>query len=73
MKLFYYDLKHNEIHDELELGNLTKDQEDLVDKIIEFLNENEILDGRYKNLILAQNITKEYDPETGFSELMIEG
>lgn len=56
MKLFYYDRKHELIHDQLNLGDLSIKEQELIEKIISFLKKTGITDGRYKDLILDDNL-----------------
>lgn len=53
-KLFIYDYKHQQVHAELELGELTPDQWALMEKLFPFFEENE-LTTRYKALTIAKS------------------
>lgn len=63
MKLFLYDDKHDHVFGELDLGVVSPETNELIEKIISFLEENGITD-RYKNIVLGQSYTRELDPET---------
>lgn len=69
MKLFYYDTKHEQVIAQKDMGDLSEKEINLVDEVLEFLSENDITDGRYKNLVLANNIETMYDD--GEPELVI--
>ncbi len=53
MKLYYYDAKHEFVIGELELGELTDNEMNIVDSVIEFFAEKNLLDGRYHAALLA--------------------
>jgi hypothetical protein len=57
MKLFHYDTKHQQVHGSVDLGNLSSTEITLVNKVLEFLLDQVITDGRYKCLIVADDIT----------------
>lgn len=57
MKLFLHDRKHEQILAELDLGEISHEQEALLDKIINFLDEQGVTD-RYKDLMLANGYTQ---------------
>ena len=63
MKIFYYDSKHERVHGEIDLGPLNIKEYDLLQKAIKQMEDMiwNILDGRYKNLILAQSYDTIYD------------
>lgn len=61
MKLFFYDTKHQQVIAQQEIGNLTETEVKLVNSVLEFLQDNLITDGRYKNLTLADDIETMYD------------
>lgn len=63
MKMFYYDSRHEEVHNEVDLGELTEDQTILINKIERFLFRSGIIDRHYKHLILAESFVKTYDEE----------
>jgi hypothetical protein len=72
MKLFFYDTKHQQVIDSLDVGELTGSEAGLVNKVIDFLEDVKLIDGRYKNLILAENIDVIYGEEYE-RELVIRG
>jgi len=59
--LFYYDAKHEQMLNELNLGELTDSELELANKIILWLYEVKAIDGRYKALEVAQNWEYQYD------------
>ena len=70
MKLFLYDEKHQQLIDNLDLGNLSNEEIAQINKIIDFLEDNHILD-RYKNLTLANKAEVQYEdgePSLNFSD-----
>jgi hypothetical protein len=69
MKLFYYDTKHQLVYASLDLNNLSVHDQKLIDKVLRFLDRTGITDGRYRNLVLANNIETHYDE--GEPELVI--
>ncbi len=54
MKLFIYDEKHDRVNGVLDLGSLAKNEEEIVEKIIEWLDMEEITT-RYHRLVLAES------------------
>lgn len=54
MKLFYYNEKDQQIIDNLDLGELSPKEENLINKVIDFLNKTSIIDQRYKCLELCE-------------------
>ena len=61
MKLFLYDTKHQQVIAQKDMGNLSEKDVALVNNVFEFLQDNLITDGRYKNLTLAAAIDVIYD------------
>ncbi len=57
MKLYQYDLKHEQVHGELDLGGATEETIAVVHKIIGFLRKNGLIDDRYKCLTIANGYT----------------
>lgn len=70
MKLFLYDLKHNNVHAELNLGDINNETKYVINQIIEFLDEEGVIDGRYKCLTIARAINTAFD-EDGEKQLVI--
>lgn len=54
MKLFSYDEKHHRVNAELDLGELSLEQLELVNKIIDFIDARGITN-RYSSLKLADS------------------
>ncbi len=63
MKLFLYDTKHQQVNGSTDLGNLTDSEVALVNKVIAFLYDQLILDGRYRSITLAEDIDVIYDEQ----------
>lgn len=63
MKLFLYDTKHQQVHAHTDMGDLNQTEVALVNKVLEFLQDNRITDGRYRNLTLADDIETIYVDE----------
>jgi hypothetical protein len=61
MKLFLYDTKRQQVTAQKDMGNLTEKDVALVNTVLEFLQDNLVTDGRYKNLTLAESIDVIYD------------
>lgn len=61
MKLFYYDTKHQQVIAQKDMGELPEKEVALINSVLEFLADNLITDGRYKNLTLADDIEVMYD------------
>lgn len=70
MKLYYYDSKHERLIAEKDLGNISPEQETLIQGILDFLEEKGVVDGRYKALELGNSIKTIYND--GEPELVIE-
>ena len=64
MKLFIYDSKHSNILGELDLGSISAETEEVVDKIINFLDETEFTT-RYKEMTVANGVGKKFDEDSG--------
>lgn len=60
MKLFIYDQKHEQVHGELDLGELDDKQVVLLETVVKFLDEQKITD-RYKTLTIAESFKINYD------------
>lgn len=68
MKLFILDRKHQKINNQLDLGNLTDREQKLIEKITDFLEQNNITN-HYNELKLAELVKVEYtegEPELSF-------
>lgn len=61
MKLFLFDTKHQQVVGSLEVGKLCTTEVELINKVIAFLEDQQITDGRYKNLALADDIEIVYE------------
>ena len=61
MKLFYYDSKHENLLGELELGSLSLTECMLIHKIVDFMREKNLLDGRYREMALAEGCETTYE------------
>ena len=59
MKLYLHDEKHDRINASLDLGSLSAEQNKIVQRIIYFLNNDEIT--THCELVLAENATASYD------------
>ncbi len=73
MKLFIHDEKHERINGELDLGEITDKEKELIQKTIDFLESNEITN-RYCQLKLANKAVVEYqegEPEVIFDDFRI--
>lgn len=58
MKLFLYDVKHENVFGEKDLGNLTPSEIELLERVVEFLEEKEIL-SRYRTIRVAESWKQE--------------
>jgi hypothetical protein len=64
MKLYYYDSKHEQVHYELNLGDLSSEDQALLDRVIDWMQNIGLLDGRYRDLVVADGYKYEReDPE----------
>lgn len=61
MKLFYYDNKHELVIAELELGELSPIQQSSIGRVIEWMRKIDLLDDRYRCMIIANNYEYEYE------------
>jgi len=67
VKLFYYDTKHNNVIATKDLGNLSTDDRDLVNAVINFLYDEGIMDGCYREMTLAESCkVKYYEDKTPY-------
>jgi hypothetical protein len=71
MKLFYFDNKHNQMIAKLDLGELSPNEFLLLHKVLQFLKDKDIIDGRYKDLELAKSAEIVY--EDGEAEIVFRG
>lgn len=71
MKLFLYDTKHQKVDAALDLGDLKESDIALVNKVLAFALDNELTDGLYRSLTLADDIDVMYDE--GEPQLVIRG
>lgn len=60
MKIIYYDLKHQQILDKLNVGDISDKEKQLLQNVIDFLYGNLILDGRYKCMSIEQDAEVKY-------------
>lgn len=60
MRLFHYDIKHVRLNGVIDLGNLSEREIALINKVIGFVAEQGLTDGRYRNLarIIESNMMK---------------
>ena len=74
MKIFIYDQKHEQITKSVDLGDLTDYQKKVVRKIVDFLNEDDILNGSKTTAILAKGFRQEphYDDDGDYLNTTIE-
>jgi hypothetical protein len=63
LNLYLYDEKHENVFADLSLGPISKDTEEAIEKVIEFLDTKEITT-RYSQLRLAKSYSKTFDKET---------
>lgn len=68
-KLFFHDDKHQNVHAEMELGDLTVENKELLEKVFEFLRANHVLD-RYRELTIAESFHEHW--EDGEKQLSFE-
>ena len=61
MNMYLYDTKHQQVIAQQDMGDLTETEVALVNKVFDFLQDNLVTDGRYKNLVLAESIGVIYD------------
>lgn len=59
MKLFQYDSKHDRVISELDLGELSDEQNALLDKVLEWMETR--LFTRYNSAVLAESYTESWD------------
>ena len=71
MKIYNHDEKHGRVNGELDLGNLSVDQLDVLQKVICFLQDQEV-SSRYHSIVLADNYSIYYDEEDGESNVIWE-
>lgn len=61
MKLIYYDQHHEYAVNELDLGEITDEQAGLLGRVISWMENSKLLDGRYRCLTLANGWRHECD------------
>jgi hypothetical protein len=71
MKLFYFDNRHSQILANLDLGELSPNEFLLLHKVLQFLKDEKVIDGRYKDLELAESAEIVY--EDGEAEIVFRG
>jgi hypothetical protein len=71
MKLFIYDEKHERVNGELDLGDISDTENQLLEKVIAFLDKENITD-RYGSLELANGYSYYADFEDEFPVVLWE-
>lgn len=60
MKIYYYDGKHNQMLGEMDLGKIDSRTDRLILSIIDWMEREAVIDGRYKCLALANGFKVSY-------------
>jgi len=71
MKVFLHDEKHESVFAELDIGEIDAVQQELLEQLAFFLEDQGVLN-RYRRMVIAKSYIRKTDEDTGDSSIVFE-